>query len=156
MFVNLEKMDGDATLGGNPTRPGPAPFEVVRPLVRPWIEQPHDLSRQRIHPGQIRAFVTVTVQTGIGEVLSAGRATVLPSHHMIDLKGKFGAGLRQLTILTPAAGALLDERLNCWVGTFHFRPDCPSAAGIVGLWISAVPEGGPHGGSSPTPLLRWR
>jgi hypothetical protein len=50
--------------------------------IRPAIESQGCFS-------QIWAFVTVTVQTGVGEVLGVGPATVFQSDHMIHLKGKF-------------------------------------------------------------------
>jgi hypothetical protein len=71
----------DNTLGG---------IEPEHPGVTPRIEKPHRVT-STIYGCDIRAFVPVAKDTGIGKIANTWWTSVLPADDVIDLVGKPGA-----------------------------------------------------------------
>jgi len=141
----------DNTLGGvEPEHPGShfthwrhrldngsVQFEVLVPYVTPRIEKSNWLARA-IYGCDIRAFVPVAKDTGIGKIADTRRASVLPANDVIDLVRKAAALLVYKTVFTTPARAFNDEAPRNLYLMSHWR-------GSVG------PAPSPPGGYAPSP-----
>jgi len=84
-------VDSEHGNGGPPNgRPAgqrcPSPHEVVVPPVYPWMEEPNDLARVGICPGNVRTFMPITVKTRQGEIIENRLASMLTRNDVIDVK----------------------------------------------------------------------
>lgn len=74
------------------------------------IEQAHEPTRDRIQPGNVRAFVQVAQVAGESKVSQDRSPAVLTRDDVFDLERKDGGiSLREQAILAARSGALPDE-----------------------------------------------
>ncbi len=52
------------------------------------MEEPDDLARAGISPGDVRSFMPIAVKAGEGEILKLSRPYMLAGHDVIDVKGQ--------------------------------------------------------------------
>jgi len=87
---------------------GAVQFEVLVPYVTPRIEKSNWLA-SAIYGCDIRAFVPVAKDTGIGKIADTRRASVLPANDVIDLVRKTSAVLMYQAVFTASSCAFDDE-----------------------------------------------
>lgn len=79
------------------------------PPIATRVKQQSDVSRQRIDPGQIRAFVQIAALAGDCQILSIFGATVLSWDDMFDVVSERGVSLRKQAILAAMSAALAND-----------------------------------------------
>ena len=71
------------------------------------MKKPHNFVRVWIHTGEIRSLVQIALVTRPRQVRKVIRATMLPRHNMLDVKGVIGfVSLAQPTIPAPVIRTL--------------------------------------------------
>jgi hypothetical protein len=100
---------------------------MVLPLVPTGIEQVRKRARVGIERGDITAFATVALKTGVGEIAQRGVATVLLSNDVVHFMAvKIDARIiRLLTIFAPPLRALDDTQAHlAWNIGRHYEDAC--------------------------------
>jgi len=72
------------------------------------MEQPHHLTRCRIHSRDIRTFVSVAVETGQREVIRHGLSSMLTRHDVIQLEWRPVQSLGHPAVFATPRGTLPD------------------------------------------------
>jgi hypothetical protein len=111
---------------------------MVEPTVTPRIKQRHNLARNRIDTGQVRAFPEIAAVTGKGQIAGIVRPTMLAGYDMLYMMRKGTIILRKEAIFTTIAGSRSDEyprrRLHRYMASesclraFNFRIATKSSA----------------------------
>src|SRR5882672_6720713 len=96
--VDSENVDCCPSNRGATHKDGPAPREMVFPVVPARMKQPYDLSDLGIDSGDVWSLVVVAGKTSKREVCNLIRATVFASNNVVDLKRQKIVLLRHLTI----------------------------------------------------------
>jgi hypothetical protein len=105
--IDREDLDRHFANGSFPHQHRAVPHEMVCPPICTRIEEP-DVSSFEV-PCDIRSLVRVAAFTAHRQIVSRGWATVFLSDDVVDLERKQGCIRRNLTILTPLCGPLLDK-----------------------------------------------
>jgi hypothetical protein len=88
-----------------------APLEVIFPPLVSRVKQLCDATSLRIDPGQVRAFVKITVDASQSQVVEIVAAAMNPRDDVLDVKcGQWRIFLFQLTILAPISGTFAHPR----------------------------------------------
>ena len=83
-------------------------FEVLVPRVLPGIEEP-DRPAGLVSGCDIRPFVSIAEDTGVGQVADNRGAAVFPADNVIDLVRKAGTVLMHQAVFATSTGPLDDE-----------------------------------------------
>ena len=113
--IDLQQMNRCASgrrLGENSSA---IPAEMLVPLLPSWMKQRDDLSGGRVDPRQIRPFVAVAVAARKSQVFQYGRATVLLSDDVVEVKRQFSESFREAAILAAVIGPDADGFVNRFV-----------------------------------------
>ena len=107
-LIDSKDMNGDSPNGCPAGQHCSYPLEVLMPLVRPRMEEPHYFARVGIGSGNVRTLVPVAVKTGKGEILEDRLPAMLARNDVIDMKGQRIDRSREPAILAPVLRALPD------------------------------------------------
>src|SRR5438105_726100 len=88
--IQLEQINGSASLWSKADYPFSFVCEVLCPDLRPRVEQGAELSGLRIEGGEIASLVTVRTPAGERQVVNVGRAAVLLRYYVIHLMWEEG------------------------------------------------------------------
>ena len=108
-IVKFEQGSRRATLCGQwGDDPVLVELKVIVPLLRAGIEELSDLAGLWIKRREISPFMTIAIQTSVGEIVQVCLTAVLPRNDMIDFMEGPASVLRKVTVLAPPSGALSD------------------------------------------------
>ena len=109
MLVHLQQTHGRSTDGRLADHFSAVLREVFVPIVEPGMEQACQLSGLRIQPGEIRAFVEITMVARERQVFRRVLASVLARRDVFDVKRQRLLFLPQPAILAATRCALPDR-----------------------------------------------
>ena len=118
-IVHVQDRDGRTSDRGCATQQCTFPCEMLCPDIGAWMEQPGQLTRKWIKPGDVWALAHVAGKACPGKVGRVGRSAVLFGDDVIEMKWNFSGGCREVAILASTAGTMNRLDFKCAIGTGH-------------------------------------
>jgi hypothetical protein len=84
-------------------------LEMSVPALPTWIEEPGNLSCERIHAAQIWSFLEIAPLATPTTVVRGIAAAMLSGDHVLDMKGCGSCRFREMAILATMARPLANE-----------------------------------------------
>jgi hypothetical protein len=79
---------------------------MFRPYLLAWMVKSSDFSCQWVKPGEIVAFVDITLVARKAQIIVIIRATMLDRDDVIDMKWRRSADRSEVAVFTTVTGAL--------------------------------------------------